>query len=210
MMSRQTASGRPPLEEGVQVGPPQHRPVLVVGDAQHRLLVPDLQVDDVAALEFVLGGRILDPAAAEREDCVLAAQQLGRDLVLELAEGRLTVRDEDLPDAAAGAALDDQVAVDERQPQLLREHVPDRGLARPHEPDQADHAREPPVISPASSATARSASRYESRPNPAMVPAATPDTTDKCLNVSRAAGFDMCTSISGAVRIASASLSAYE
>ncbi len=41
-----------------------------------------------------------------------------------------------------------------------------------------------------------------------MVPSATAATTEVCRNDSRAAGLEMCTSISGAVRIASASRSA--
>lgn len=61
-----------------------------------------------------------------------------------------------------------------------------------------------------SSASARRASRYEPMPKPATVPLATAATTDVCRNSSRAYGFEMCTSISGAVRWAAASLIAYE
>jgi hypothetical protein len=43
-----------------------------------------------------------------------------------------------------------------------------------------------------------------------MIPSATGVTTDSCRNPSRAAMLEMCTSTSGAVRIFSASISAYE
>ena len=43
----------------------------------------------------------------------------------------------------------------------------------------------------------RGASTYESKPNPAMTPVATPEMTLVCRNSSRACGFEMCTSISG-------------
>ncbi len=56
-----------------------------------------------------------------------------------------------------------------------------------------------------SSAIAWSASWYDMNPNPAMVPSATAATTEVWRNGSRAAGLLMCTSTSGAVRIASAS-----
>ncbi len=59
-----------------------------------------------------------------------------------------------------------------------------------------------------SSAIARSASSYDRRPNPAMVPLATEATTEVWRNSSRDAGLEMCTSISGAVRWAIASRSA--
>lgn len=61
-----------------------------------------------------------------------------------------------------------------------------------------------------SSATARSASRYEPMPNPAIVPLATAATTDVWRNSSRVYGLEMCTSISGAVRCAAASRIPYE
>ncbi len=61
-----------------------------------------------------------------------------------------------------------------------------------------------------SSASARSASRYEPIPKPATVPVATAAMTEVCRNSSRAYGFEMCTSISGAVRCAAASRMAYE
>ncbi len=47
-------------------------------------------------------------------------------------------------------------------------------------------------------------------PKPATVPVATEAMTDVCRNSSRAYGFEMCTSISGAVRCAAASRMAYE
>lgn len=61
-----------------------------------------------------------------------------------------------------------------------------------------------------SSASARSASRYEPMPKPATVPVATAAMTEVCRNSSRAYGFEMCTSISGAVRWAAASRIPYE
>jgi hypothetical protein len=67
-----------------------------------------------------------------------------------------------------------------------------------------------PCQSVNSSARARRARRYEPMPKPATVPLATAATTDVCRNASRVYGFEMCTSISGAVRWAAASRIAYE
>ena len=65
-------------------------------------------------------------------------------------------------------------------------------------------------IAYARAARARSASTYELRPKPAIVPVATAAITDVCLNRSRVAGLEMCTSISGARSWAQASRTAYE
>jgi hypothetical protein len=65
-------------------------------------------------------------------------------------------------------------------------------------------------IAYARAARARSASTYELRPKPAIVPIATAAITDVCLNRSRVAGLEMCTSISGARSWAQASRTAYE
>ena len=48
---------------------------------------------------------------------------------------------------------------------------------------------------------ASNASRYESKPNPAMTPVATPEMTLVCRNSSRACGFEMCTSIEREARL---------
>lgn len=61
-----------------------------------------------------------------------------------------------------------------------------------------------------SSASARSARRYEPIPKPATVPLATAATTEVCRNSSRLYGLEICTSISGAVRCAAASRMPYE
>jgi hypothetical protein len=90
----------------------------------------------------VLGG-----AAAEGQDQGGTVQQLGDDLMLEGTEGGLAVVGEDLADRAAGAPLDHLVAVGERQPEPGGEQVPDRGLARAHEPDQDDHGAAGPSVS---------------------------------------------------------------
>ena len=79
-------------------------------------------------------------AAAEREHRVRAVEEAGDDVMLDVAERRLAVRGENLPDRAPGALLDHQVAVHERQPEPVGEHPAHRGLARAHEADDDDHA----------------------------------------------------------------------
>jgi hypothetical protein len=46
---------------------------------------------------------------------------------------------EELPDRASGPLLDDQIAVDERQPEALGEQMPHGGFARSHEAHENDH-----------------------------------------------------------------------
>jgi hypothetical protein len=119
----------------------QHRAALVTADAAHRLRVADAEVDDgggrggEGGAGALVGGR----AAAEGEHRVLAVQQVRDDRVLQLAEGRLAVVGEDPRDRPARRALDDVVAVGERDAELRREQAADRGLARAHEADDDDH-----------------------------------------------------------------------
>lgn len=82
---------------------------------------------------------MLDCAAAEGEDHVLAAQELRRDFMFQRTERGFAIGRENLPDRPAGAALDDQVSIDERQSQLLGQQVSHCGLARAHESDQNNH-----------------------------------------------------------------------
>ncbi len=78
-------------------------------------------------------------AAAEGQDGLGTVDQVRDDLPLELAERRLAVLGEDLPDRAAGSLLDHVVAVGEREPEALGEQVADGGLPGAHEADQDDH-----------------------------------------------------------------------
>src|SRR5215831_11854343 len=79
-------AGQPTPEDGRQLRVPQQRAAPVAAGAQHRLLVADLKVDDLAAPQRPPGRRVLHRPAAEREHRVRAAQELRRDLVLERAE----------------------------------------------------------------------------------------------------------------------------
>ena len=127
----------------VQVGVAEQRPVLVVRHPEHRLFVADLQVHHLVAAEHALRRRVQHRPAAQREHRVRPGQQLRGHRVLQLAERGLAVGGEDVPHAAPGALLDDQVGVHERQAEPLGEQVPDGGLARAHEPDQHDHGQLP-------------------------------------------------------------------
>ena len=89
--------------------------------------------------EIRMARRVLGGAAAQGEDRLGAVDQVGHDPVLDLAERGLAVLGEDVPHRPLGPLLDDQVAVDERQPEALGQQVPDGGLAGPHEADEDDH-----------------------------------------------------------------------
>src|SRR5579875_2255713 len=129
----------PPLVHLVEVGPVQHRPVLVAADPCHGLVVADAQVDDPGIAQHGAGPRILYGAAAQRDHRVGAADEVGDGEVLELAEVVLALGAEDLADVTAETLLDQHVTVHERLAEPFRDDVPHRGLAGAHEADEHRH-----------------------------------------------------------------------
>jgi hypothetical protein len=131
--------GHAPLEQVVKARLGEQRAVGVTRHPEHRLGEPNAQVHDLGGLEQIARVRAVGRAAAECEHRGRAIQQAGHDLVLQVAEGRLTVFREDAPDGPPGPLLDDQVAVDERQAEPVGEQAAHRSLARAHETDDDDH-----------------------------------------------------------------------
>src|SRR5690606_19528676 len=80
--------------------------------------------------------RVQDRAAAEGEDAVVLGEGLTHGLLLQGAEGRLAVLDEDVGDGASLRGDDVLVRVPVAGAEPFGEQVPDGGLADAHRADE--------------------------------------------------------------------------
>ena len=128
----------------------QQRAVAVEADAGGGVGERHLQEGDAVRLEQDPGVGVEDGAAAEREDAVVGGERVLDRALLQRAEVRLAVVDEDLGDLLAGGGLDVRVGVAEGDAELLGHQPADGGLAGAGGTDQDDdgaHACAPRVCS---------------------------------------------------------------
>ena len=116
-------------DRGGQAGVVQERAVFVPPDPSQGLVQLDVQIDDRVTTQPLPSLGSPTGAAAEGQHAGRSVEQLGDGGRFDVAEARLPLRGEDVLDRAPLLVLDDQVTVDERQPEAFSDEAADRGLA---------------------------------------------------------------------------------
>jgi hypothetical protein len=120
----------------------QQRALRIVAQAPRQFVGRGAQIEHGAAtVQRISVGRAQHRAATGGQHDAVTPGQRVDDTLLDVAEGRLAVLLEVVPDAAADLALDLGVAVDEISPELPCQVPPDRGLATAGHADEGeDHS----------------------------------------------------------------------